>query len=267
MTVFSSFSPPCVPVFQKLFYSPQHSEEEFKATPRGSFRTTVATAGGGGGVIEIGPASDEAVVSIAVDGAGIIRAIHVVPIDSSPETEEEGVPPPSVTSMIAAQGMGGSHDIACGDQGSEREQGANAVDAHVIYPAKHHVVGGDEMDRVLEAITMELEERCALLGSEGRVLEAERLRQRTENDLLLLRAVGTCKVALPFSNPLRYPRVSSVCDFRVPFVRVLFASHSYSIRFTRLCESFMRNWRTVLTRSANKVKAIAGSGTHVRPLD
>lgn len=50
------------------------------------------------------------------------------------------------------------------------------------------------MDEVMSAIRQEMEERCSQLGLGGKVLEAERLRQRTENDLLLLDAVGTCKV-------------------------------------------------------------------------
>jgi len=50
------------------------------------------------------------------------------------------------------------------------------------------------MDGVISSIKDEMEERCLQLGLEGKVLEAERLRQRTENDLLLLDAVGTCKV-------------------------------------------------------------------------
>lgn len=68
------------------------------------------------------------------------------------------------------------------------------VEAHVIYPAKHHVIGDGEMETILEAISSEMEERCAEFGKDGMVLEAERLRQRTENDMMLLRAVGTCKV-------------------------------------------------------------------------
>lgn len=72
--------------------------------------------------------------------------------------------------------------------------GKSDVKSHVIYPAKHHVVGEGELDKVLASISSEMEERCLELGREGQVLEAERLRQRTENDLLLLQTVGTCKV-------------------------------------------------------------------------
>lgn len=173
-----------------------HNEDEFKASPRGSLHTICD--GDGVGVVEIGPSADEAVVSVVIDEAGIVRKIEVTPADGGTEEQllpsAEGGGRRSLSSLVVARGTG----RVDGDRSSQTpplgSQGASDVDAYVIYPAKHHVVGSGEMEQVLETITAELEERCSELGREGRVLEAERLRQRTENDLLLLSAVGTCKV-------------------------------------------------------------------------
>ena len=175
-----------------------HNETDFKASPRGNLR--IACDGDGVNVIEIGPAADEAVVSVVIDEAGIVRKIKVAPTDGGTEghllQSEEGEVRRSLPSLVAARGAGdvdGDGPSLTPPMGSER---TSDVKAYVIYPARHHVVGSGEMDHVLAAISAEMEERCCHLGLEGRVLEAERLRQRTENDLLLLSTVGTCKVRI-----------------------------------------------------------------------
>lgn len=188
------------PFTQGLFYTPKHNQEEFEALPRGSFIATPDEGGGGGGVVDIGPASDETVVRVNVDAAGVVQRIRVVPVVSGggegkrgEETEERAHQ--DLSDLLAAPGSnsdggggGGAHETPSGGPSP------GDVEAHVIYPAKHHVVGRGEMDGVMSAIKEEMEERCSQLGLDGKVLEAERLRQRTENDLLLLDAVGTCKV-------------------------------------------------------------------------
>ena len=173
-----------------------HNEDEFKASPRGSLRTVCD--GDGVNVLEIGPAADEAVVSVTIDEAGIVRKIEVAPTDGSTEghltQSEGGETHPSLPSLVAGRGAEDIDDDGSSLTPPMGSQGTSDVEAYVIYPAKHHVVGNGEMDHVLAAISAEMEERCLELGLEGRILEAERLRQRTENDLLLLSAVGTCKV-------------------------------------------------------------------------
>lgn len=175
-----------------------HNEDEFKASPRGSLRTVCD--GVGVNVIEIGPAADEAVVSVIIDEAGIVRKIEVAPTDGGTEghltQSEGGGAHRNLPSLIAGRGAEGIDRGGSSLTPPMGSQGTSDVEAYVIYPAKHHVVGSGEMDHVLAAISAEMEERCFELGLEGRVLEAERLRQRTENDLLLLRAVGTCKVRM-----------------------------------------------------------------------
>ncbi|MFA6492922.1 MAG: excinuclease ABC subunit UvrB [Patescibacteria group bacterium] len=61
-----------------------------------------------------------------------------------------------------------------------------------IYPAKHFVVEGAELEKSFNGIQKELEERLKYFESKGQVLEAERLRRRTDFDLEMLREVGYC---------------------------------------------------------------------------
>jgi excinuclease ABC subunit B len=79
-----------------------------------------------------------------------------------------------------------------------------------IYPAKHFVTSQDKMDAAVAEIETELEERLAWFGSQGRVLEAQRLEQRTKNDLEMLRETGYCAGVENYSQPLgRRPRGSA----------------------------------------------------------
>ena len=61
-----------------------------------------------------------------------------------------------------------------------------------IYPAKHFVTPKDRLDSAIGAIRMELRERLDVLNSEGKLLEAQRLEQRTKYDLEMLSQVGYC---------------------------------------------------------------------------
>jgi excinuclease ABC subunit B len=66
------------------------------------------------------------------------------------------------------------------------------LDRHPVYPNSHYVTPQDERARAIEAIEGELEERVAELERGGRLLEAQRLSQRTRFDLEMLREVGYC---------------------------------------------------------------------------
>jgi len=61
-----------------------------------------------------------------------------------------------------------------------------------VYPATHYVASEERMKRAIAGIEEELAERLAWLGSQGKLLEAERLRMRTTYDLEMLREVGFC---------------------------------------------------------------------------
>jgi excinuclease ABC subunit B len=61
-----------------------------------------------------------------------------------------------------------------------------------IYPAKHFVTPKDRLQAAIQAIRLELSERLAELQIQGRLLEAQRLEQRTTYDLEMLEQVGYC---------------------------------------------------------------------------
>ena len=61
-----------------------------------------------------------------------------------------------------------------------------------VFPASHYVASEEQMKRALVTIEEELHERLAELESQGKLLEAERLRMRTSYDLEMMREVGFC---------------------------------------------------------------------------
>jgi excinuclease ABC subunit B len=61
-----------------------------------------------------------------------------------------------------------------------------------IYPRSHYVTEGDRLEAACKTIEAELEERLPALRRGGKLLEAQRLEQRTRYDLELMREVGTC---------------------------------------------------------------------------
>jgi excinuclease ABC subunit B len=61
-----------------------------------------------------------------------------------------------------------------------------------IYPAKHFITPQEKLVKALEDIEVELEERLAELKAQDKLLEAQRLEQRTRYDLEMLREVGYC---------------------------------------------------------------------------
>ncbi len=71
-----------------------------------------------------------------------------------------------------------------------------------VFPASHYVTPRDKLERALRAIEEELEWRSAELERGGRLLEAQRLRQRTNFDLEMLRETGTCAGVENYSRHL-----------------------------------------------------------------
>jgi len=61
-----------------------------------------------------------------------------------------------------------------------------------VFPATHYVAGPERMDRAIEGIESELQERLTELENQGKQLEAQRLRMRTSYDVEMMRQVGTC---------------------------------------------------------------------------
>jgi excinuclease ABC subunit B len=61
-----------------------------------------------------------------------------------------------------------------------------------VFPASHYVTPADKLRLAMSDIEVELEERCKWFEDHGRLLEAQRLRQRTNFDLEMMRETGTC---------------------------------------------------------------------------
>ncbi len=68
----------------------------------------------------------------------------------------------------------------------------NKLSHIAIYPASHYVVGADKIERAIKEIGEEMEERAAQFTKEGKLLEAERIKQRTSYDIEMLRETGFC---------------------------------------------------------------------------
>ena len=62
-----------------------------------------------------------------------------------------------------------------------------------IYPASHYVTSKDKMQKALVTIEEELEDRVKWFKDRGKLLEVQRIEQRTRYDMEMLREVGTCK--------------------------------------------------------------------------
>ena len=71
-----------------------------------------------------------------------------------------------------------------------------------VFPASHYVTPKDKLDRALAAIQAELDERLTELESQDKLLEAQRLRQRTLFDLEMMRETGTCAGVENYSRHL-----------------------------------------------------------------
>ncbi len=62
-----------------------------------------------------------------------------------------------------------------------------------IYPASHYIVPREKTERALVEIEKEMEERVAFFESQGKLIEAQRIEQRTRYDIEMLREIGFCK--------------------------------------------------------------------------
>ncbi len=71
-----------------------------------------------------------------------------------------------------------------------------------IYPASHYIIPQDKMSAALERIEQEMEERVQEFIDAGKLIEAQRIRQRTEYDVEMLREIGTCKGIENYSGVL-----------------------------------------------------------------
>ena len=71
-----------------------------------------------------------------------------------------------------------------------------------VYPASHYVTSPEKMEKAIETIDAELIERVQWFKDRGKLLEAQRIEQRTRYDLEMLREVGSCKGIENYSRHL-----------------------------------------------------------------
>jgi excinuclease ABC subunit B len=106
-----------------------------------------------GDTLEVFPADDERALRVEFFGDEVERIVRVDPL-----TGEVGGPVPSA----------------------------------LVFPASHYVSSQQALERALTSIEAELEERLATFEAEGKLLEAQRLKMRTNHDLEMIREVGSC---------------------------------------------------------------------------
>ncbi|MCI8609445.1 MAG: excinuclease ABC subunit UvrB [Firmicutes bacterium] len=71
-----------------------------------------------------------------------------------------------------------------------------------VYPASHYVTSPEKMEQAIHTIEEELEGRLTWFKDRGKLLEAQRIDQRTRYDLEMLREIGTCKGIENYSRHL-----------------------------------------------------------------
>ena len=71
-----------------------------------------------------------------------------------------------------------------------------------VYPATHYAVSDDKREAALAEIEAEMRERAAFFTSEGKLIEAQRITERTKYDLEMLREVGFCSGVENYSRVL-----------------------------------------------------------------
>jgi excinuclease ABC subunit B len=105
------------------------------------------------------------------------------------------------------------------------------LDEITIFPAKHYMTTGVTMDEAVQQIGLELEEQLEKLKSQNKLVEAQRLEQRTHYDMEMLREVGYVNGIENYSRILdgRAPgtRPYSLIDFfKRPFLTIIDESHA-----------------------------------------
>ena len=105
-----------------------------------------------------------------------------------------------------------------------------AMPAAVITPAKQFVMGKDRFEAAFKRIETELDERLKFFASKNKLLEAQRLRERTEYDIEMMRELGYCNGIENYSRPLtgRAPGTAGEClidYFPDDFLTIIDESH------------------------------------------
>ncbi|MBN2720601.1 MAG: excinuclease ABC subunit UvrB [Proteobacteria bacterium] len=79
---------------------------------------------------------------------------------------------------------------------------AGDLDEVSVFPASHYVIPGDLMDRAIMSIEEEMAERVEFFRKSGRLIEAQRIAERTAFDVEMMRSIGYCKGIENYSRHL-----------------------------------------------------------------
>ena len=100
-----------------------------------------------------------------------------------------------------------------------------------IFPAKHYITPEEKLRRAIDAIEEELDDRLKFFKDNGKLLEAQRLEQRTRYDLDMLREVGYCNGVENYSRHLAGREAGldarAVCSTSSPKTGCLFVDESH----------------------------------------
>ena len=72
----------------------------------------------------------------------------------------------------------------------------------MIFPASHYIIGKEKMEEALAELEAEMDERIKFFKEENKLIEAQRIEQRTRYDMEMLREIGTCKGVENYSRVL-----------------------------------------------------------------
>lgn len=72
----------------------------------------------------------------------------------------------------------------------------------MIFPASHYIIGREKMEEALAELEAEMEERVKFFKDSNKLVEAQRIEQRTRYDMEMLREIGTCKGVENYSRVL-----------------------------------------------------------------
>ncbi len=120
-----------------------------------------------------------------------------------------------------------------------------------VFPATHYVAGPERMNRAIRDIEDELRERLTELEGQNKLLEAQRLRMRTEYDLEMMQQVGTCAGIENYSRHIdgRGPGSAPNClldYFPEDFLLVVDESHVTVPQIGGMYEGDMSRKRTLV---------------------
>lgn len=127
----------------------------------------------------------------------------------------------------------------------------NDVDHVYLFPASHYVAGEERMKRAIASIEEELAERLTWFESQGKLLEAQRLRMRTTYDLEMLKEIGSCTGVENYSRHIDgrgpgTPPHTLMDYFADDFVLIIDESHVTVPQIGAMFEGDMSRKRTLV---------------------